>query len=215
MTLAPELRGATGLIDMLHERGVTVSCGHTDATAKQAEAAFDRGIRTVTHLFNAMRPLRHRDPGLVGAALGRDDVVVQIIVDGIHLAPETAKVVWRAAAGRVALVTDAIAEAGTTNGDGASSLGGFEVSIRDGVARGPDGVLAGSLLTMIEAVRNLHALGAPLPDALAAATRVPAGVIGDPEVGRLDVALPADLVVLDDNLEIERVLVAGEAGVVA
>ena len=127
-------------------------CGHTDATAEEANAAFDAGVRTVTHLFNAMRPFRHRDPGIAGAALARTDVVVQIILDGIHLAPETAKLVWSAAAGRVALVTDAVAGAGLD--DGSYSLGGFEVKIRDGVARGPDGVLAGSSLTMIEAVQQ-------------------------------------------------------------
>ena len=215
MTLAPELPGADALIELLHLRGITVSAGHSDATAVEAEAAFDRGVRTVTHLFNAMRPLRHRDPGMVGAALARPDVIVQIIVDGIHLADETAQVVWRAAAGRVALVTDAIAGAGAVGGDGASSLGGFEVSVRDGVARGPDGVLAGSLLTMIEAVRNLHGLGAPLEDALTAASAVPARVIAEPAAGRLEVGLPADVVILDDNLEIERVLVGGEARVVA
>jgi N-acetylglucosamine-6-phosphate deacetylase len=162
-----------------------------------------------------MRPLRHRDPGLVGTALAREDIVVQIIVDGIHLADETAKVVWRAAAGRVALVTDAIAGAGAVEADGDYSLGSLEVSVRDGVARGPDGVLAGSLLTMIEAVRNLHALGVPLEDALTAATAVPARVIAEPNAGRLDVGLAADVVVLDDSLEIERVLLGGEARVVA
>ena len=215
VTLAPELPGADELIDLLHLRGITVSCGHTEATAEEAEHAFDHGVRSVTHLFNAMRPLRHRDPGLVGVALSRNDVVVQVIVDGIHLANETAQVVWRAAAGRVALVTDAIAAAGPGTLDGAYSLGGFEVSVRDGVARGPDGVLAGSLLTMIDAVRNLHALGVPLEAALDAATAVPARVIAEPVAGRLDVGLPADLVVLDDNLEIDRVLVKGEARVVA
>ena len=215
VTLAPELPGADALIDLLHLRGIAVSCGHTDATASEAHHAFDRGVRSVTHLFNAMRPLRHRDPGLVGAALARSDVVVHVIVDGIHLADETAQVVWRAAAGRVALVTDAIAGAGPVSLDGAYSLGGFEVSVRDGVARGPDGVLAGSLLTMIDAVRNLHALGVPLADALTAATAVPARVIAEPVAGRLDVGLPADVVVLDDNLEIDRVLVKGEARVVA
>jgi len=215
VTLAPELPGAGELIDLLQLRGITVSAGHTDATSAEAEAAFDRGIRTVTHLFNAMRPLRHRDPGLVGAALARADVVVQIIVDGIHLADETAQVVWRAAAGRVALVTDAIAGAGAVEADGASSLGGFEVVVRDGIARGPDGVLAGSLLTMIEAVRNLHELGAPLEDALSAATAVPARVIGEPTAGRIEIGLPADIVVLDDGLEVDRVLVGGEARVVA
>jgi N-acetylglucosamine-6-phosphate deacetylase len=213
MTLAPELEGADGLVDLLLRRGVTVSCGHTDATADEANAAFDQGVRTVTHLFNAMRPLRHRDPGIAGAALARDDVVVQIILDGVHLAPETARLVWRAAAGRVALVTDAVSGAGVQ--DGSYSLGGFEVKIRDGVARGPDGQLAGSVLTMIEAIRNLHALGVPLAQALAAASTVPAGVLGLPDVGRLEPGAPADVVVVDDNLRIERVLVGGQERVVA
>src|SRR5207302_8309322 len=121
-------------------RGVVVSCGHTDATAEEATEAFDRGVRTVTHLFNAMRPFSHRDPGIAGAALARDDVIVQIILDGIHLAPDTARLIWRAAAGRVALVTDAVAGASSGNGDGSYSLGNLEVQVRDGVVRGPDGV---------------------------------------------------------------------------
>ena len=213
VTLAPELEGAGALIDLLLRRGVTVSCGHTDATAKEAATAFEQGVRTVTHLFNAMRPLRHRDPGIAGAALARDDIVVQIILDGVHLAPETAQLVWRAAAGRVALVTDAVSGAGVQ--DGSYSLGGFEVKIRDGVARGPDGQLAGSVLTMIEAVRNLHELGVPLPAALEAASTVPARVLGLHDVGRLLPNLPADIVVIDDNLRIERVLVQGQERVVA
>ena len=205
VTLAPELPGADELIDLLLARGITVSLGHTDASAAEANAAFDRGVRTVTHLFNAMRPFRHRDPGVAGAALARPDVIVQIIVDGIHLAPETAQLVWQAAGGRVVLVTDAVAGAGVS--DGSYSLGGLEVDVRDGVARGPDGVLAGSALTMVEAVRNLHALGVPLADALGAATAVPARVIGRDDVGRLGVGLPADVVVLGDDLAVERVLV--------
>jgi N-acetylglucosamine-6-phosphate deacetylase len=213
MTLAPELPGADGLIDLLLLRGVAVSCGHTDATAADATEAFDRGARSVTHLFNAMRPFRHRDPGLAGAALARDDVVVQIILDGVHLAEETARVVWQSAAGRVALVTDAVAGAGMA--DGAYFLGGSEIEVRNGVPRGEGDVLAGSTLTMIEAVRNLHGLGIPLSQAVAAATAVPARVLGLPTLGRLDVDLPADLVVLDDNLEIERVCVGGEDRVVA
>jgi N-acetylglucosamine-6-phosphate deacetylase len=168
-------------------------------------------VRTVTHLFNAMRPFGHRDPGIAGAALARDDVVVQIIVDGAHLAPETARVVWRAAAGRVALVTDAVAGAGEA--DGVYSLGGLDIEIRDGVARGFDGSLAGTTIRMIDAVRNLHALGVPLADALDAATAVPARVIGAP-VGRLDVDEPADVVVLNDNLDVDRVFVRGDARVV-
>src|SRR4051812_5461280 len=176
VTLAPELPGALDLVDAVRARGIVVSCGHSDATAEQAHAAFDRGARTVTHLFNAMRPLGHRDPGIAGAALARDDVVVQVIVDGVHLAPETVQLVVRAAAGRLALVTDAIAAAG--NGDGRYRLGGVDVTVNDGIARRDDGVLAGSVLTMVEAVRNLHELGAPLVQALEAASRVPARVLG-------------------------------------
>jgi N-acetylglucosamine-6-phosphate deacetylase len=213
MTLAPELPGSDGLIEELHARGVTVSCGHSDATSEQANAAFDNGIRTVTHLFNAMRPFEHREPGIAGAALARDDVIVQIINDGVHLAPDTVRLVWHAAAGRVALVTDAMAGAGVP--DGPYSLGSLEVVVRDGAVRGPNGVLAGSVLTMIDAVRNLHALGVGLADAVGAATSVPAAVLGLPTIGRLDVDLPADILVLNDGLEIESVFVGGEARVVA
>ncbi len=213
MTLAPELPGADGLIDELAARGVVVSLGHSDATAAEAHAAFDRGVRTVTHLWNAMRPFRHRDPGLVGAALAREDVIVTVIVDGIHLADETAQVVWRAAAGRVALVTDAVTAAGLS--EGSFSFGDLDISVREGAVRGPDGVLAGSVLTMLEAVRNLHGLGAPLVDAVGAATAVPASVLGLEHVGRLACGGPADVVVLSDRVEIERVLVGGEVLVAA
>ena len=207
MTLAPELPGADELIRILHARGVAVSCGHSNATSAEANAAFDHGVRTVTHVFNAMSPFHHRDPGVAGAALARDDVIVQVILDGVHLAPETANVVWRAAAGRVALVTDASAGAGL--GDGTYRLGGLEIEVADGVARGPGGALAGSTLTMIDALRNLHALGASLEDAVQAATEVPARVLGLADAGRLAVGLPADVVVLTDELEIRRVLVGG------
>ena len=211
MTLAPELPGALELIDLLHGRGVTVSLGHSDATAAEARAAFDRGVRTVTHVFNAMRPLGHRDPGIVGAALGRPDVVVQAIVDGVHLDPEIVRLLWRLAAGRLALVTDAIAGAGL--GDGTYALGEIEIVVADDVVRREDGVLAGSALTMIEAVRNLVAVDVPLERALEAATAVPARALGDPRLGRLDVGGRADLVVLDDALEVVRTIVGGETRV--
>src|SRR4051812_37165131 len=172
MTLAPELQGADALIDRLIERGVTVSLGHTDATAEQANAAFDRGARSVTHLFNAMRPFLHRDPGIVGAALARDEIVVSLILDFIHSAPEAALTAWNAARGRTALVTDAITGAGVA--DGSYSLGNVDVHVHEGTVRGPDGVLAGSVLTMIEAVRNLHGLGVAIEDAVGAATATPA-----------------------------------------
>jgi N-acetylglucosamine-6-phosphate deacetylase len=208
MTLAPELPGALELIDRLQARDILVSCGHSNATAEEATAAFDRGVRSVTHLFNAMRPFAHRDPGLAGAALARDDVVVQLILDGHHLADDTAAVVWKAAAGRVAIVTDAMAATGV--GDGRYRLGGVEVEVRDGVARRTeDGVLAGSVGTMIEAIRKLHALGAPLPQAIAAATSVP-GRLSRRVSGVLHAGGDADLVILDDRLEIRAVFVGGK-----
>jgi N-acetylglucosamine-6-phosphate deacetylase len=213
MTLAPELPGALALIDTLVARGVTASAGHTDASAAEAHLAFDRGVATVTHLFNAMRRSTPRDPGIALAALARADVTVQIIVDGHHVAPDTAVVAWRAAAGRLALVTDAAAAAGM--GDGEFLLGGIVVSAADGVVRGPAGQLAGSALTMIDAVRNLHGLGASLEDAVAAASSVPARIAGRPDLGRLAPGSPADVVILDDRLEIRRVLVDGGVRVAA
>ena len=207
VTLAPELPGAFELIDELVARGITVSAGHTDATAAEAHLAFDRGVRTVTHLFNAMRPSTARDPSIALAALARHDVTVQVIVDLHHVAPDTVSVAWQAASNRFALVTDAAPAAGT--GDGEFMLGGRPVRAADGVVRGPEGQLAGSALTMIEGVRNLQTLGVPLPDALRAASEVPARVAQRPDLGRLVPGAPADLVVLDDRTEVVRVLVDG------
>ena len=207
VTLAPELPGAFELVDLLRERGVTVSCGHSDATAAEAREAFARGAKTVTHIFNAMRPFAAREPGLAGAALVANDVVVQVILDGVHLADDTARLVWQAAGGRVALVTDAIAAAHA--GDGAYTLAGVDFEVEDGVARNADQVLAGSTVCMIDAVRNLVALGAPVEAALAAATSVPARIAGRPELGTLAPGSDADVVVLDDSLDIVRVLVRG------
>ena len=207
VTLAPELPGAFELIDELLERGVTVSAGHTDATAAEAQLAFDRGVRTVTHLFNAMRPSTARDPSLAWSALARNDVVVQLIVDLHHLAADTVLMAWNAASSRIALVTDAAPAAAT--GDGSFHLGGHEVHASAGVVRRPEGQLAGSALTMIDAVRNLHELGVSLEAALRAASEVPARVAQRPELGRLAPGAPADIVVLDDRLDVIRVLVEG------
>jgi len=209
VTLAPELPGALELVDELVARGVTVSAGHTDATADEAEVAFDRGVRTVTHLHNAMRPGTPQDPGIAEAALARSDVVVQLIVDHHHVAPDAVRAAWRKAAGRLALVTDAVAAAGM--GDGEFRLGSQTLVAEGGVVRGGTGRLAGSTLSMVQAVRNLHGLGVPLEDALGAASAVPARVAGRPDLGRLHPGDPADLIVLDDRLEIQRVLVGGAA----
>jgi N-acetylglucosamine-6-phosphate deacetylase len=189
VTLAPELPGALDLVERLVGLGIAVSLGHTDATAQEANSAFDLGARSVTHVFDAMRPLHHRDPGIVAAALTRDDVVVQMILDDVHLAPETALLVWRAARGRVALVSDLTAVPG---------------------GRTPEGVLAGGAQPLMDGVRRLHELGATLEEAIGAASEVPARLLGLTDVGRLAPGPPADVVVLDDRLEVERVLVGGK-----
>ncbi|MDE3130143.1 MAG: N-acetylglucosamine-6-phosphate deacetylase [Acidobacteriota bacterium] len=210
MTLAPELPGADALIQRLRQRAVVVSAGHTNATAEEATHGFDLGIAGLTHVFNAMRPLRSRDPGVAGAALTRPDVIVKMIVDGYHLARETVQLVWACAAGRVALITDAMAAAGAGAGSGIYRFGDVEVEVEAGAAPMlEDGTLAGSALTMIDAVRNLHALGVPFEQAVGAATGVPARLLGRQDVGVLEPGGVADIVVVDDRLEIQSVLCAG------
>ncbi|MEX0835007.1 MAG: N-acetylglucosamine-6-phosphate deacetylase [Nitriliruptor sp.] len=204
VTLAPELPGATELIDVLLGRGVVVSIGHTDADATYAHAAFDAGASTVTHLFNAMRRFTARDAGVAAVALARPDVVVQVIVDGHHLADDTVRLVWQAAAGRTVLVTDATAAAGV--GDGDFRLGDVDVTVSGGAVRRADGTLAGSALTMADAVRNLVALDVPLVDAVAAATAVPARVLDRDDLGRTRVGDRARLVVLDETGTVHRVI---------
>lgn len=213
MTLAPELPGAGDVIRRLLDRGIVVSAGHTNATSEEADAAFDLGVSTATHLFNAMRPFRSRDPGVIGVALTRRDVFVQLIVDGHHLADETVRLVWAAAGHRTALVTDATA--GAPNGGGIFQLGDVEIEIGDGPPTREDGVFAGTVLTMIDAVKNVHALGIPFEDAIGAATAVPARILGRTDVGVLEPGGPADVVVLDDRLDIVDVLCAGGDRVVA
>lgn len=208
MTLAPELPGGLELVRMLAARGVVVSCGHSDADARQANAAFDAGARAITHLHNAHRRWRPRDPGLGGVALVRPGVTVQAIVDGVHLAPESAYAAFLAARDRFCLVTDAI-EAALLDADG-SELGGRPVTIRDGAVRLPDGTLAGSVLTMDAAVRNLVASGASLAEASHAASTAPARLLGRDDLGVVRPGAPAHVVVVDDELEVLRTVVAGE-----
>ena len=142
-------------------------------------------------------------------------VVIAMVVDGHHLADETVRLVWACAAGRVALVTDAMAAAGAGGNGGTFRLGEVAVAVENGVARREDGMLAGSVLTMIEAVRNLHALGVSFEQAVGAASAVPARFLARGDVGVLEPGGPADVVVLDDRLEIEAVLCSGGSDLVA
>ncbi|MFM8943771.1 MAG: N-acetylglucosamine-6-phosphate deacetylase, partial [Actinomycetota bacterium] len=207
VTVAPEEPGGLDLVSLLVARGITVAVGHSDADAPTAHAAFDRGARIVTHLYNAQRPFSARDPGLIGASLVRDDVTVSLIVDGWHVSAEATMLAWRAAAGRFAIVTDAVQAAGL--GDGEWVIGDRRITVTDGAARLADGTLAGSALTMDRAVRNLVGLGVPTADAIGAATRVPARAARRDDVGDIVPGMAADVVVLDDALEVRRTLVGG------
>lgn len=205
MTLAAERPGGAALVEHLVARGVAVSLGHTDADAGVAHDAFDRGAAAVTHLHNAMRRWGARDPGVGGVALVRGDVTVQLIADRLHLADETVQLAWSAAADRLVLVTDAIAAAG--RGSGTVVLGDRTVHVSGSGARLADGTLAGSVLTMDAAVRNLVDLGADRLGALRAASETPARLVGHPATLRPGAA--ADVVVLDDDLAVRRTLVGG------
>jgi N-acetylglucosamine-6-phosphate deacetylase len=210
MTVAPERPGALALVRRLREAGVVVSLGHTDATFEQTVAGIDAGATLATHVWNAMSPLRHREPGAVGAALADDRVTIMLIADGIHVHPAVLHVALRSKGPeRVALVTDAIAAAGAP--PGRYALAGVEV-ISDGQsARLADGTLAGSTLTMDRAVRMMAGLaGARLEDALAMASTVPAAAIGLADTGRLAVGQLADLTLWSAAMEVTATIIGGE-----
>ncbi len=208
LTIAPELPGAVELIRDARDRHLLVALGHTVATAAQAHAGFDAGATTVTHLFNGMGPLAAREPGCAGAALARPDVSVQLICDGVHLARETVAVAMAAANDRWVLVTDAMAAAGC--GDGSYHFGAASVRVHQGLAQLADGTLAGSTLTMAAAVRTAVHCGATTVDAVNAGTLRPAALLGlDHPCLRPGDA--ADLVVLDDDLAVTRVLLGGRS----
>jgi N-acetylglucosamine-6-phosphate deacetylase len=209
IVVAPELAGAPELIAAAAGAGVNVSLGHSDATYEEAMAGVAAGARAATHLFNAMRPLRHRDPGIVGAALASDEITVELIADGIHVHPAVLRLV-HAAKGpeRVVLVTDAMMAAGLPDGDYA--LGDQPIAVRDGQARTASGSLAGSTLTADRAVRVcVEQAGIPLADALHMASATPAALLGLDDAGRIAAGARADLVVLDAGLRAIATMVAG------
>jgi N-acetylglucosamine-6-phosphate deacetylase len=207
VTLAPELPGALGVVKTLAADGVLVLLGHSDATAYEAHAAFNAGARAVTHLFNAMSPLHHREPGLPGAALARPDVTIQMVLDGYHLAPDVVRLSWAAAGDRVVLVTDATAAAGQP--DGRYALAGVALDVTDGAVRNPDGTLAGSALTLSGAVKNAVELGLDTAAVLRAVTSAPAALLGREDIGSLRPGGRADVTVFDDGMVLRETFVAG------
>ena len=218
ITIAPELPGALDVIPALADAGVVVAVGHTEADEEQAQAAFDRGATMLTHAFNAMPGIGHRAPGPVVAAIRDERVTAELIVDGVHVHPHVARLLLNASAGRVALISDAMAAAGAA--DGSYRLGSLDVAVVDGVARlaGPDGsarngtgAIAGSTLTLDRALRvATRQCGLSLYAAVTALTWVPARVLGlEGRLGRLAPGYAADAVLLSDAGEVRAVWGAG------
>lgn len=211
VTLAPEAEGGLAAIDRLGGAGVMVSVGHSDATGRQVAEAAAAGARMVTHLFNAQRPLGPYEPGVTGQALTNHRLTSGLIADLHHVCREACEIAFAAAPGRICLVTDASACAGMPPGQ--YLLGGepIELPPGDGVPpRRPDGGLAGSALRMDRAVANMVSVGVALEVAVTAATRIPADLIGRPDLGRLAPGAAADLAWLDDDLRARGTWIDGE-----
>jgi N-acetylglucosamine-6-phosphate deacetylase len=210
VTLAPELPGALNLIAFLRARGIAISAGHSNASYAEAMTAFRAGVSWGTHLFNAMSPFTHREPGLAGALLA-SDVPCGLIVDGVHAHAAAVKMAWRAKGPRgLTLVTDAMSAMGMP--PGRYSLGDRSVIVDTTSARLDDGTLAGSILQMDAAIRNMiDFAGCSLADAIAMASATPARVIGvNDRKGWIAPHFDADLVVLDDSLHVELTVVGGQ-----
>jgi N-acetylglucosamine-6-phosphate deacetylase len=211
VTLAPELPGALRLAATLTQRGVVVSAGHSNATYAEAQAGFDAGIRYGTHLFNAMPALHHRQPGLVGALLTDPRPIVGLIADGIHTHPSMIHLAWQILGNaRLNLVTDAMAALGMP--PGRHVLGDFQVTVDKSGARLDDGTLAGSVLSLDQALRNLITFsGCSLAEALPTVTTTPAKLLGLADRrGQLAPGFVADLVLLSPELEVVMTVVQGQ-----
>ena len=210
VTLAPELPNGLEVTRLLAERGVVVSAGHSTATFAQTMAGFAAGIRYGTHLFNAMPPLHHREPGLAGALLADERTTIGLIADGEHVHPSLIKMVWDVVGnGRLNLVTDAMAALGMP--PGRYQLGDYEVTVDETTARLPAGTLAGSILGMDTAVRNLMSYtGCSLAEVIPTVTSTPANLLGLSHKGCIAPNCDADLLLLDSNLQVHTTFVAGE-----
>ncbi len=210
LTLAPEIDGADELVRIARDRGIVVSAGHSGATFEQAYPALDSGVASLTHLFNAMSPMQHREPGLPGAAFAHPNVVCGLISDGVHVHPEIINLAFRMLGpDRIYLVTDATAGSGMRSGQFA--LATRTIFVEAGVTRLGTGAIAGSILTMVEALQNILAFtGCTIPEAVRMASSTPARLVGEGRrKGRLVSGYDADITILAPDLSVEAVWRAG------
>lgn len=209
VTVAPELPGGMELVSYLREHGIIAAIAHSDATYEEALEAFRLGASHITHCFNGMRSIHHRDPGLIVAAFEQPNVSVQAIVDNVHLHPAIIRLMHRIKGpDGMVLVTDALQAMGL--GDGEYRFGGHQVKVSGGVARLKDGTLASSTVTMNEALKNTVELGISLVDAVAMASRTPADLLGLENKGRITPGADADLVLLDDQYRVVWTMIGGK-----
>ncbi|MDF2713483.1 MAG: N-acetylglucosamine-6-phosphate deacetylase [Paenibacillus sp.] len=208
VTIAPELPGGMELISYLREQGTIIAVAHSDATYEEAKLAFAQGASHVTHCFNGMRPIHHRDPGLVVAAFEEEHVSLQAIVDHVHLHPAIIRLMHRIKGSQgMVLITDALQAMGL--GDGSYTFGGHSVQVADGVARLADGTLASSTVTMNKALRYTVELGIPLTEAVRMASTTPADILGLADKGRIAQGCAADLVLLNEKFEVQWTMIKG------
>lgn len=209
VTLAPELPGALDAIRRLTARDVVVSIGHTNATFNEANAGIDAGARMFTHLFNAMRPLNHRDVGVIAAALAPSPALAAVIPDSVHVHPPMLRLVYRVRGkDGMIIVTDKVALAGT--GGAEKTVGRARATIRDGAARLDDGTLAGSIISMLDAVRIMvETVHVSIGDAVVMAATNPASLVGANDRGCIQIGARADLILLSRTLELKSVFIGG------
>lgn len=205
--IAPELPGAMEFTKKAANL-CTVSVAHTDANYEEAAAVFDAGASLLTHLFNAMPPVHHRSPGVIGAAGEKEEVSAELICDGIHVHPSAVRMAFRLFPGRICLISDALRCCGMP--DGSYDLGGQEVVLKDGAACLADGTIAGSAVNLFDCLRNAVRFGITEEEAILAATLNPARKIGaDAVTGSIEAGKYADFVVCDDALHLKQVYIDG------
>ena len=209
LTIAPELLGAVPCIRAARDAGVVVAMGHTDATYEQARAGIAHGTRHAVHCYNAMRPFSHRDSGVIGAVLTSPEVTAELIADGVHVEEAAMRILLQAKGAKgIILISDGLSATGMP--DGTYMLGNFQITVSGGVCRNAEGKLAGSTLTLDRALRNVVALGIPLQDGVCMLTTNPAKLLGiEFKKGALRTGADADIVLLDENLQVTNVWTRG------